>query len=85
LKETEYKFLKNLEISERLHKNKFLTNISLIYEYLQVIPLTTVECERSFSKMNIIKTDLRNCLEPSTLTPGSEIWKLNRQIQANLF
>ena len=42
--------------------------ISKIYEYLQVVPLTTVECERSFSRMNLIKTCLRNNLEVSTLS-----------------
>jgi hypothetical protein len=45
-----------------------LTKMSLIYEYMRVIPLTTVDCERHFSRMNLIKTTLRNQLEPDTLS-----------------
>ena len=43
---------------------------SILSQLLNVyltIPLSTSSCERVFSKMNIIKTDLRNRMEPNTL------------------
>ena len=49
-----------------------------------VLPLSSVECERSFSKMNLIKTKLRNQLEEDTLDNlmfisivGKDIEKMN--------
>jgi len=38
-----------------------------IYDFMSVIPLTSVECERTFSTMNLIMTSNRNCLENDTL------------------
>ena len=38
-----------------------------LYSFFMAIPITSVECERSFSKMNIIKTELRNGLYNDTL------------------
>jgi len=35
--------------------------------FAEVIPITSMECEWTFSKMNLIKTSLRNCLENDTL------------------
>ena len=50
-----------------MHRNALLTNVSRLYEYIQTVPLSSVECERSFSKMNLIKSALRNSLETDTL------------------
>jgi len=36
-------------------------------ERLMVIPVSTVDCERGFSRQNLIKTDLRNSLCPQNL------------------
>ena len=41
-----------------------LTKLSTI---AALIPVSTAECERAFSSMNRIKTELRNCLKTSTL------------------
>jgi hypothetical protein len=39
-----------------------LPNLIDLIELNMIIPLSTVECERGFSKMSLIKTDLRSCL-----------------------
>jgi hypothetical protein len=36
-------------------------------EHLLVSPVSTVDCERGFSRMNLIKTDVRNKLAINTL------------------
>jgi hypothetical protein len=59
--------LEDEKIESTLIKHPTLLGIAKIYEYISVIPLTTVECERQFSRMNLIKTTLRNQLEPDTL------------------
>ncbi len=41
--------------------------ITLILEYFYVIILSSVECERSISRLNIIKTKLRNNLSETNL------------------
>lgn len=38
-----------------------------VYKFLLTIPLTQVTCERSFSKLKIIKTRLRSCLTQENL------------------
>jgi len=38
-----------------------------VYKFLLTIPLTQVTCERSFSKLKIIKTRLRSCLTQDNL------------------
>jgi hypothetical protein len=43
------------------------STIKTVYEYYLTLPVTTVECERVFSKMNIIKTSLRNSLSQENL------------------
>ena len=40
-----------------------ITLLGIIYS----IPFSSVECERGFSKQNLIKTDLRNSLNTETL------------------
>jgi hypothetical protein len=42
-------------------------NLTSVYEYYSCLPISTVECERAFSKLKIIKTDRRNRLEEGTL------------------
>jgi hypothetical protein len=63
----EYKSFSDEEIYEKIHTNPMLCNVRKIYEFVRSIPLTSVECERMFSRMNLIKTNLRNQLEESTL------------------
>jgi hypothetical protein len=63
----EYRTLNDQEIYVRIHQNPLLSNIRKIYELLRSAPLTSVECERMFSRMNIIKTNLRNQLEEDSL------------------
>ena len=41
--------------------------LKLLLEIYWIIPLSSVECERYFSRLNLIKTRLRNCLEAETL------------------
>jgi hypothetical protein len=41
--------------------------LSDLYSFYMIIPLSTAECERVFSKMNTIKTDKRNCLNNESL------------------
>jgi hypothetical protein len=36
--------------------------VSVAAEHLLVSPVSTVDCERGFSRMNLIKTDVRNKL-----------------------
>jgi len=36
--------------------------LSELYSFFMVVPLTTVDCERVFSTMNLIKTDRRSRL-----------------------
>jgi hypothetical protein len=52
---------------KQLSSNSMLSNVRLFYEFIMVIPLSTVECERNFSKMNLIKTEVRNQLDAETL------------------
>jgi len=63
----EYKTTKTQDIDWKVLKSSSFTNISKLIKISPVIPLSSVECERSFSKMNIIKTKLRNCLDEDTL------------------
>lgn len=42
-------------------------NILKLMEIVYSIPFSSVDCERGFSKQNIIKTDLRNAMENDTL------------------
>jgi hypothetical protein len=41
--------------------------VSVAAEHLLVSPVSTVDCERGFSRMNLIKTDVRNKLAINTL------------------
>ena len=41
--------------------------LSLLFERIVILPLCTVDCERGFSKLSIIKTKLRNRLEGPVL------------------
>jgi hypothetical protein len=43
-------------------------NLSRAYRYYACLPISTVENERSFSKMNVIKTNRRNRLEEDALS-----------------
>jgi hypothetical protein len=42
-------------------------NVVRLMHYVLALPVTTVECERGFSVMNLVKTDLRNRLSTKTL------------------
>lgn len=42
-------------------------NLYIVYKYLLTIATTQVECERSFSKLKIIKTRLRQTISDSNL------------------
>ncbi|KAJ8318706.1 hypothetical protein KUTeg_003797 [Tegillarca granosa] len=42
-------------------------SVAMAAERLLVSPVSTVDCERGFSRVNIIKTDLRNKLAEETL------------------
>lgn len=42
-------------------------NLSRLYQFQMVFPLSTAECERTFSCMKLIKTRLRSCLLNITL------------------
>ena len=48
------RFLSETESSE------FYINIRLIFQFLLILPLSISECEREFSQMNLIKTDIRH-------------------------
>jgi hypothetical protein len=63
----EYASLTDDKIYPLLHRNPLLSSIAKVYAYMRCVPLTSVECERMFSRMNIIKTSLRNQLEEHTL------------------
>ena len=71
-KEIVYRNYQNFNIEEffpRLFENYSTTypNIMKLIEIVYSIPFSSVECERRFSKQNIIKTDHRNRLSNNTL------------------
>ena len=45
-----------------MHSIRLFKNLKSFLTLYQVIPLSTASCERGFSKMNLIKTDIRNKL-----------------------
>ena len=49
-------------------KDDSFSNISKLIKMSLVIPLSSVECERCFSRLKIIKTRLRNLLEEPNLS-----------------
>jgi len=63
LKATE-SFPKNVEfwpMIYNLYSSKY-SNICKLIMIKMIMPLTTVQCERSFSALNFIKNDYRSCL-----------------------
>lgn len=42
-------------------------NICKVLNFLRVLPLSTAECERGFSQLNLVKTDSRNRLLVTTI------------------
>ena len=42
--------------------------VGFIGKRMLILPVSTVDCERGFSKQNLIKTDLRNSLKPESLS-----------------
>jgi len=48
-------------------KSSLYPNLRVLFEIYLIIPLSTSSCERTFSRMNLIKTELRNRMEPKTL------------------
>ena len=71
-KEIVYRNYQNFNIEEffpHLFENYSTTypNIMKLIEIIYSIPFSSVECERGFSKQNIIKTDHRNRLSNNTL------------------
>ena len=63
----EYHSLSNEEIYWKILQNISFQNISKFLKISLTLPLSSVQCERSFSRMNLIKTDLRTLLEEWTL------------------
>jgi hypothetical protein len=63
----EYKYEKEENIYRKLFSNPLFSNLHLIYQSLLLLPLSNATCERSFSRMNIIKMDLRNLLKEKHL------------------
>ena len=43
------------------------SNILILISIFYSIPFSSVDCEKGFSKQNLIKTDIRNQLNNSTL------------------
>lgn len=62
------KNLKTAELLEKIiiWKDRFPL-FSKLFAIISVLPTSTASCERGFSQMNLIKTDHRASLEPSTL------------------
>ena len=54
-------------IMKRIFTSGCYPNLTKLYKFLMVFHLSTVECERTFSAMNQIKTDLRNSMANQTL------------------
>jgi len=54
-------------LKKRVLNSTVYPKLCQLYSFIMVIPLTTVECERSFSIMNLIKTDIRFSLAHETL------------------
>ena len=59
------KFLQDLAFNNTLRD--LFPQLSRLASIALIIPVSTAECERCFSSMNRIKTDLRNRLNTSTL------------------
>ena len=59
------KFLQDLAFNNTLRD--LFPQLSRLASIVLIIPVSTAECERCFSSMNRIKTDLRNRLNTSTL------------------
>jgi len=55
------------EIRQKIMSRLHYPNLHLIYHFMSVIPLSTTECERTFSSMNLIKTEQRNQMNHDTL------------------
>lgn len=59
---------KNMNLADCMmffHKNEIANmfpKVTSLYEFVATLPLSTADCERGFSLMNIVKTDLRNRL-----------------------
>src|SRR3989337_2060755 len=62
-KEIVYRNYQNFNIEEFFPHSNIMKLIEIVYS----IPFSSVECERGFSKQNIIKSDLRNRLSNNTL------------------
>lgn len=54
-----------------------------VYKFLLTIPFTQVTCERSFSKLKIIKTRLRSCLTQDNLE-SLFLMNCERELLANI-
>jgi len=54
-------------LTERVKNAQIYACLPKLYSFMSVIPFTSVECERTFSAMNLIMTPLRNCLLTDTL------------------
>jgi hypothetical protein len=47
--------------------SELVPDLSLIFERCITVPLSSVACERGFSRLGLIKTKLRNQLKTETL------------------
>ena len=62
----EYSNLESGVIYSKILRSPFYFDLKRLIEICLVIPNTSVECERSFSQMNIIKSILRTRMEEDT-------------------
>lgn len=61
----------SIEILEMLYKKKYNTlypNVEKALRIFLTLPVTTASCERSFSKLKLIKNYLRSCMEQGKLS-----------------
>lgn len=60
-------FLISIDVCKVAFKSRELFPIvAAAAEHLTTAPVSTADCERGFSRQNLIKTDVRNSLKPST-------------------
>jgi hypothetical protein len=71
----EYKNMEDETIFQKICSSNFFPNLSKLLCIFLAIPLDSVECERMFSAINLIKTKQRNRLESETLNDLMMIYK----------
>ena len=64
---TEWSKLEPQEIYDKVDRSMNFMRLNRLLKMYRCLPLSSVECERVFSSVNLIKTELRNWLEDNTL------------------